>query len=187
MTDSRLSVPFEARGYRGDVTVSIRANEAPEAIGCPLSALGFPVCEARVDFSATGYAAILGWVQVVRMRSPHLTPDDQWVVDPLEIYGHLDTPFGFHGIAPTLFDAPSRSDRSRYLDWQAESYLCFAPTSPMAREAVAVAAFTWGFLLDRGEVTPREAKVLPLSSWSEHLELLGHSYPGWEFLRSAVL
>jgi hypothetical protein len=180
-------MPIEARGHRGTVTVSIAPNRDPETIGCRPWAQDFPVCEARVDFGARGYAAILGWVQVVRLRSPYLTPDDQWVVDPLEVYGELNTPFGFHGIAPTLFDAPSRSDRSRFLDWQAESYLCFAPTSPMAREAAPIAAFSWGFLLDQGQVSSQAPRTLPLSSWNAHLELLGHSYPGWEFLPSAAL
>ncbi len=186
MTESKLKLPFETRGRAGSVSVSIRPNGHPGAVGCPPWAQGFPVCEARIDFAASGYAALLGWVQLVRMRSPHLTPNDQWVTDPLEVYEHLNTPFGFYGVAPTLFDAPSRSDRTKYLDWHAESYLCFAPTSPMAREAVPVVAFSWGFLLDQGQIALRSPELLPLSAWSQHLELLEDSYPGWAFQTAAA-
>lgn len=182
MAEGVLTVPFEARGYIGSVSVSITTNDDPDAVGCPPWARGFPICEAAVDFGARGYAALLGWVQLVRMRSPYLDPDDRWVTDPLEVYRDVETPFGFYGIAPTLFDAPARRDRSQYLDWHAESYLCFAPTSPMAREAKPVAAFSWGFLLDRGQIVPRDAQSLLLSAWSEHLELLEASYPTWAFM-----
>jgi hypothetical protein len=52
----------------------------------------------------------------------------------------------------------------------------------MAREAKPVAAFSWGFLLDRGQIVPRSPQPLLLSAWTEHLEILEASYPTWAFM-----
>jgi hypothetical protein len=52
----------------------------------------------------------------------------------------------------------------------------------MEREAKPVAAFSWGFLLDRGQIVPRNPQSLPLSAWTEHFELLEASYPTWAFM-----
>ena len=71
-------------------------------------------------------------------------------IDPLEVFGGLETPFAFHGLSPELFDAPYASDRSRYVDWPFHSFLCVAPTRPMAREVEAVLGFSLGFVMAGG-------------------------------------
>ncbi len=182
MATRRLDVPFVARGSAGTVHVVVGPNTDPSAIGSPAWALDFPVCEATIRTDARGYRAMYGWVQLVGTRRPNSNASRRWETDPLEVFGDLDTPFGFHGVAPTLFDAPVRSDRSRPLDWCAESYLCLAPSDPMAREARPVAAFSWGFVVDGGGITVAEPRVLPRSAWTAHVDLLGTAYPTWTFI-----
>lgn len=184
MAAYELSIPFTARGVDGVVEVSVETGVEPSVIGCPETQRHFPACEARIASAARGYAAVMGWVQLVDMRSPAGVDVANWVTDPLQVYEGLNTPFGFHGVLPTLFDAPSRSDRSRSLDWRAESFLCIAPSSPMVREAQPVAAFSWGFLMEGGGVVAEPPRPLPLTAWEAHLPLLTSSYPGWEFSRA---
>ncbi|MCP3991730.1 MAG: hypothetical protein GY724_21840 [Actinomycetia bacterium] len=104
-----------------------------------------------------------------------------WATDPLEVYDGLNTPFGFYGLSPRLFDAPARSDRTRSLDWYAESFLCFSPSSPMVREAHPVAGFSWGFVLSSGEITTLEPKAIERARWNRHVGLLRSTYSGWTF------
>jgi len=171
---------FEVRGASGRVTVTVAPNEAPETIGCEAAAHGFPVCEATVDTPLRGYAALLGWVQVVGTRSSRTT-ERRFETDPLQIFDHLDLPFGFYGINPTLFDAPSRRDRSQRLDWLAHSFLCASLAGPMQRAVRPVAAFQWGFVLDAGAIHVVPPQPLPLAEWATHQPLLRTSYPSWEF------
>jgi hypothetical protein len=182
MQEPALTVPFAARGHAGTVFISMTKNNEPAALGCQPWAEGFPVCSATIEFAADGYAALLGWVQLVRIRSSGPGSDERWVTDPLELFEHTDSPFGFFGIKPTLFDAPARSDTQQDLDWHAESFLCFAPSSPMAREAMPIAAFSWGFVLANNQVELRAPEPLPLQAWTKHLDLLRSNYPNWTFL-----
>lgn len=181
MDVSAVSLPFRVRGLNSRVDVSVWRSTDPAAIGCPEWERDFPVCEATVTSDARGYAALMGWIQVVRMGSP-ASGETRWVTDPLQIYDDLNTPFGFYGLNPTLFDAPSRRDRTEPLDWHAESYLCFAPSDPMAREALPVAAFSWGFQLVDGTVSLDQPMAIEPSSLAVHVPLLESSYPGWRFL-----
>jgi len=175
-----LRLAFSARQKRGSVSVDIRRNTDPASVGCSSSAFGFPICAATVEFDGQGYDSLLGWVQLVS-AGPTSAPGP-YALDPLAVYDGLDTPFGFFGIAPTLFNAPSRRDRTMSLDWRAESYLCVAPHGPMKREVQPVAAFSWGFVLDDGEIEVREPAALPPEAWTKHLPLLGRHHPTWTFL-----
>jgi hypothetical protein len=181
MTVSELSLPFAARELRGVVKVAVYPNAEPALVGSADWAYGFPICEASIEWDAQGYQALLGWVQVVGMRAPGTDAPRNWATDPLEVYEGLNTPFGFYGLSPTLFDAPARSDRTRPLDWHAESFLCSAPSRPMAREAKPVAGFSWGFVLNHGEIATIEPSALDLTAWTRHLDLLRSTYPGWTF------
>lgn len=176
-----LSFPFVARGLPGVVNVEVYPNSRPASIGSTDWARGFPICQASIDWKAEGYNALLGWLQVVGMRAANADASRKWVTDPLEIHDGLNTPFGFYGLSPTLFDAPARSDRTQSLDWCAESFLCFAPSSPMAREAYPVAGFSWGFVLSAGEIKTVEPKVIEQAAWNRHVGLLRSTYTGWTF------
>jgi hypothetical protein len=189
---SRLAVPFELRGVAGAVHVELVRNEDPVGWGCDLltselpadAASGFPVCTARVEHPSRGYAAVMGWVQLVQSSD---SEDDPTVfeIDPTTIYRDVPTPYAWFGIKPTLFDAPFRP--SRYpLSWRARSYLCYTPDAVMSRVAEPLCSFSWGFDVDGdGAIELTEPAALDSASWSEHLEMLRDRYPGWE-LRPAA-
>jgi hypothetical protein len=109
-----LSLEFEARGSRGTVEVSLWVNADPSVVGSGSEAEGFPACQATVASDLQGYASLFGWVQLVGTESPE-EPMRHFEVDPLEISADLNWPFGFYGLLPTLFDTPSRRDRTQTL------------------------------------------------------------------------
>jgi hypothetical protein len=71
-----MTLPFSLLGRGGTVTVVYRANDDPERWGYsvlglawpPRLAEGLPVLEARVSSPLEGYAAVMGWIQVVRIH-----------------------------------------------------------------------------------------------------------------------
>jgi len=100
----------------------------------------------RSSIDADGYAAAMGWVQLV--RSTDAAPEFE--MDPLALFREVATPFAFFGIKPTMFDAPFR-DEKYDLTWRAETFLCAIPDGVMSQHAQPLAGFGWGFdVLDRG-------------------------------------
>lgn len=74
-------IPFTLRGDDGWVTAQYGVNEDPARWRYPVLELewyrpelvrGFPVMQATVEHPAEGYAATMGWLQVVRyeVRDP---------------------------------------------------------------------------------------------------------------------
>ncbi len=139
------------------------------------------MCRATVEYEASGYLAMLGWVQNVGEASPSGS-GLQWDIDPLVLFEGIPTPYAIYGARPELFDAPYRSDRSLSLNWLAQSFLCAAPSNPFAKEVEAVIGFSWGFNMDDGKLEIVSLKPLSRDDWSLHLGLLSNSYPSWEFL-----
>jgi hypothetical protein len=175
-----LRVAFEARGRSGLVVARVAPNRVPHALGAAPGAEGFPVCEATVSSDLAGYDALFGWVQLVRVHDGS-DSGRQFEPDPLAILDHLDLPFGFYGLHPTLFDAPSRSDRRQRLDWLAHSFLCISPGEVMGRAVQPVAAFQWGFQLAGDEIVIIRPSVLALTTWEHHRPTLAAAYPSWRF------
>lgn len=185
-----LAVPFTLRGEAGTVLVSVEPNTDPLALGCGLldeeeaaeSALGFPVCRARVQYRPEGYAAAMGWIQLV--RSTDGEDPNSYELDPLALLRDVDTPYAFFGIAPELFDAPFRGRRVP-LTWQARSFLCASPDAVMSRTALPLCAFTWGFTITESDGVPAVVppEPLPTTTWAEHVALLERAHPAWRFRR----
>ena len=175
-----LSLEFEARGVPGIVEVSVWVNDDPTDVGTVAEAEGFPACQATVAIDLRGYASLFGWVQLVGTESPE-EPTRRYEVDPLAISADLNWPFGFYGLLPTLFDAPSRRDRTQTLDWLAHTFLCVSPDSPMDQVVRPVAGFQWGFRMHDGQVDVVAPNNLALSAWNSHLSVLETAYPGWRF------
>jgi hypothetical protein len=117
----RLS--FTLRDLPGRVEVGVEPNAAPETLGCAPHAEGFPVCTATVEYAGAGYAAALGWIQLVRSTGG-ADAGASFEMDPFEALGRLTHPFCWFGFAPTLFDAPSRPSRVP-LEWTAHSFLAY--------------------------------------------------------------
>lgn len=175
-----MQLPFTARGRAGVVNVTVSENADPERFGSVPAAVGFPVCRATVEYDAEGYLAMLGWVQNVGEASPSDRPL-VFELDPFVIFDGIETPYAMYGARPELFDAPYRSDRSLSLRWVAHSFLCFAPSSPFAREVEAVIGFRWGFTMGGGSVDLVAPAPLSQADWAAQLELLATSYPAWSF------
>jgi hypothetical protein len=133
-----------------------------------------------VAIDLQGYASLFGWVQLVGTESPE-DPTRRYEVDPLEISANLNWPFGFYGLLPTLFDAPSRRDRNQNLDWLAHSFLCVSPANPMDRVVRAVIGFRWRFWMHDGQINIVAPTSLELTAWNSHLSVLEAAYPSWRF------
>lgn len=180
-----LRIDFSLRGISGHVDVSISPNTDPVAVGYAILsyglpvdfARGFPVCRATVAYPADGYAAIFGWTQMVRSTDA-ATCDFE--MDPIAIYNEVDTPFAWYGTRPELFDAPARDSRED-LTWECHSFLCISPDAVLSRRVQAVAGFSWGFTINRGDTAFVRPIPLEPAAWDGHLSLLRASYPSWTF------
>lgn len=176
-----LELPFTARGHDGSVVVSLSENRDPDGLGSDPQALGFPVCRATVEFALDGYLGLVGWVQLAGTFASATNSERSFEIDPLQVFEDVDMPFAFFGLRPQLFDAPSRRDLTRDLDWLAHSFLCVAPTGPMVKEVQAVLGFSWGFRIVRGRVEITRPRELDARDWRAHLPLLRRRYPTWAF------
>jgi hypothetical protein len=174
------------------VNVTCRPNEDPIAVGCHLWfdhvdpeeaaawAMGLPVCEATVEFSGEGYVAMMGWVQFVRSTGAS-DGGHGFDFDPIGMYWDLSTPFGWFGIAPTLFDAPSLAERPQ--GWVAHSFLCVASFSwsAMTRPVRAILGFRWGFESNDTGIEILPPSVLPEAVWDAHVPDLAGRFSDWRF------
>jgi hypothetical protein len=176
-----LVLPFRAREHVGSVSVTLTRNHDPLALGCDASALDFPVCVAQVEFAARGYNAVLGWVQLVGETSAPGS-ERSFALDPLQVFEGVDTPFCWYGLAPTLFDAPSRRNRDSTVDWLALSFLCSSPAAVMSREVQPLVGFSWGFTMSPGNLDLVEPAALAPPDWDAQVGLLSSEFPGWRFL-----
>lgn len=184
---SQLEVPFTVRGVDGLVDVELESNDDPAALGYGLLApgataetlTGYPVCTARIEYPARGYAAMFGWIQFVQSSDSEGDPSI-FELDPIYLYREVSTPFAWFGLRPTLFDAPTRETRSP-MRWRARSYLCVVPDAVISREVAPVCGFAWGFDADPDSITIVEATTLNCESWNDQLMTLRTQFPGWSF------
>ncbi len=144
----------------------------------PGHGVGLPVCTATIAYAGQGYAAAMGWVQLV--QSTDCGRPDVFELDPLALFEEVNTPYAFFGMAPTLFDAPYR-DLEHDVVWRARSYLATTPDAVLTQAAVPLVAFSWGFRIAAGSVTLDPPAHLDIAHWGEHLEVLESTHPGWNF------
>ncbi len=180
-----LLIPFSLRGISGLIAVAVTRNADPGAIGYSLlsgglptdAARGFPVCRGTVTYPAEGYAAMVGWTQMV--RSTDGAPD-RFEMDPIALYRQVSTPYAWFGIRPELFDAPSRD--SRYdMTWEAHSFLCVSPDAVLTPHVQVIAGFSWGFAVNHQDIAFARPAALRPEAWDSHLDLLRADYPEWIF------
>ena len=162
-----MEIWFSYGGDHGTIHATVVPSDDPVALGKSEQDRGMPVCTATVEFSAQGYRAMVGWVQLVN-----------GVVDPFELFSDSTSPFCWYGMRPTLFDAPSRRTSSP-ADWTANSFRAIVAGE---RRVVPLAGFSWGFTQSSsGEVELKPVQESPLSAWAGHRPHLISSYPTWEF------
>jgi hypothetical protein len=171
---ARMRWSFTLGGERGHVDVVVAVNRDPTSLGCRPAARGFPYCRASVTHPARGYAAALGWIQLVRSTDAGAG----FAMDPFEPLGPVSHPFAFFGFLPTLFDAPSR-DPLTDMDWTAHSFL--GRLGERDRTAEAILGFTWGFTAREGAISARGPAALGPQDWDGHRSLLAREHPGWSF------
>jgi hypothetical protein len=173
-----VQIPFSFGNDHGRVLVEVVANEDPVTVGKTGRERGMPMCTASVDFSARGYRALLGWVQLVREPDPAAP----FSIDPFDLFEDSTAPFAWYGIQPVLFDAPSRRHESA-VQWEAHSFLTIGPWDADRRLVVPLAGFAWGY----HQQSPTEGLVLsPLrtlgpADWAAQRPYLTEKFPAWKF------
>lgn len=190
---------FSLHGRAGTVTVTYRTNEDPERWGYGVLDLpwpsslanGLPVLEARVSSPLEGYAAVMGWIQVVRIHVSGLSTaivseaekappgDHVWVDGPPQLRG-LGVPFVSFGPFPTLFDAPASTESD--IRFVADSFLTASPDALISRRSQACCGFRWGYSTG----PDRKPELLPLrllaeEEWTQALPILEEHFPDWKF------
>jgi hypothetical protein len=183
---AKTTFAFEARDLSGQVRVAYGVNSNPRRWGYHLLGLdfdievarGFPVIEARVEYPAEGYAAYLGWIQIVR----YWIGDDAEptvVVDVAPQMKESRMPYLSFGIQPVLFDAPTFTEQN--VTWRAWSFLTFTPDCVMTSVVEPACGFHWGYDIRAG--TPLPINLVPVgrAEWLDVREELRKRFPDWTF------
>lgn len=173
-----MRLPFRLHDYRGSIDIEVDTTQDPEELGAPPSAQGLAHCQATIAYPVRGYGALLGWIQMVR-STDNQSRGRHFEMDPLTFVGEVPHPFGFFGVNPTLFDAPSRPTRDD-LDWLAHSFLCHIADYD-TRTVHALTGFSWGFTIVRGAASVIPPHGLQPAGWDQHLDLLRAEHPAWRF------
>lgn len=181
-----IAIPFELRNVDGLVTVAIEVNENPRRWGYHLlgefpdeQPLGFPVARASVSYPAEGYAAVMGWIQLLRYGGGELG-DEVAEVDHPPQHSDAVTPYLCWGTLPQFFDAPSMPYRG--VTWVAEAFLATSPDALMTKTIQPLCGFRWGY-----DTTRQPPELLPLEqlgddAWKSARAMFEKHYPSWEFL-----
>jgi hypothetical protein len=173
-----VEIPFGFDGEHGRVLVDVVPNVNPASVGKSERERGMPMCTASVEFSARGYRALLGWVQLV--REPDATAP--FGVDPFDLFEDSTAPFAWYGVQPVLFDAPSRWCEGA-VRWEAHSFLTIGPWDVDRRLVVPLAGFAWGYCQDSRADGLRLSplRLLGPADWDGHRSYLAERYPAWTF------
>jgi hypothetical protein len=175
---------FELRGVPGTVTVRHGINDDPRRWGYDVLDLpydfersrGFPVVEATVAHPAEGYAAVMGWIQVVRYRDAET---DEVIVDVAPQLRGSGVPWFSFGVRPAFFDAPSTtSDEATF---RFDAFLAFTPHAVMTPVAEPLCGFSWGCEVTGG--TPASTPLTPAGAdrWAAIRPALAAACPDWTF------
>jgi hypothetical protein len=192
---------FRVRGAEGSVIASFQTNDDPERWGYGILGLawpseiakGLPVFKAQTECSLDGYAAMMGWIQLVRIdvlessrpivagveKAP--SGHHEWVDGPPQLRG-LGVPFTSFGHCPTLFDAPASTESDT--TFLSDSFLTASPDALMSRVSLPILGIRWGYSTRAGQPHElHEPKLLDGSHWVEALPLLRETFPDWRFER----
>lgn len=185
MGTAHISLPFRLRGHDGNVTVEYSVNEDPGRWGYPLlglsypaeAARGFPVCRASVEYPGEGYAAAMGWVQVIRYGT-EIDEEQTVLVDTAPQLSDARVPYFSWGVCPGFFDAPSTPQKG--IIWKADAFLVATPDALMSRTVQPVCGFTWGYTTHEGP-EPLPLGLADHTTWTAACMVLRPRYPSWHF------
>ncbi|HEX5405132.1 MAG TPA: hypothetical protein VFX16_22860 [Pseudonocardiaceae bacterium] len=180
---------FSLRGIDGSVAITYGVNDDPERWGFQYFgwdwdievARGFPVIEARVRYPAEGYAAILGWIQVVAMVDrDDPAAETTWIVpDVAPQYREANTPYLAFGIEPVMFDTPATDAPN--VEFRASTFLTYTPDCLLTPVVEPLCGFTWGYDIEQGVVRPKQLRGSTVEDWLEARKLLRIRLPTWTF------
>lgn len=182
-----VTIPFSMRGLHGEVTVEYGINKDPVRWGygvlgvyTPELANGFPVVQASVStYPAHGYAAEMGWVQIVRYTVAD-TDESVTVFDLPPQLTDTDTPYMAFGVRPTMFDAPSFVDVQNVV-WNADAFLVYTPDAVLSRHLIATCGFKWGYDIVERVIAVHPLVVASENDWSRNLADLRSRFSRWQF------
>ena len=181
-------MPFFLRGFDGVVTVSHEINEDPcrwgyHLLGLPYDpaiAEGFPVLRATVSFTGEGYAAAMGWIQVIRYAGSEAGEDEVIEVDHPPQLSDTAMPYYSWGACPSFFDAPSTTRRN--VIWMADAFLVASPDALMTKTIQPVCGFRWGYTTRQQAPELLPAESVGAEAWASATAVLRERYPAWSFL-----
>jgi hypothetical protein len=186
-------IPFRLRGVDGSITVQYGVNEEPARWGYSVLELewfrpelvqGFPVMQATVEHPAEGYAADMGWLQVVRyeVRDPG-DEERQTVFDVPPQLSETETPYLAFGVRPTAFDAPSIEAQD--VTWDADTFLVYTPDAVLSRVLRPLCGFKWGYRVQGGVVHVNPLSVAARNDWRRNLSDLRRRFSSWTFVEAS--
>jgi hypothetical protein len=181
----KTSIAFSLRGVPGEVLIEYGPNEDPVRWGYdtlgprfpPDMAKGFPVIQAIVAYDREGYAAYMAWLQVVRTSSLD-TGETVTMFDVNPQMGDMEMPFIAVGVRPTLFDAPTTTERN--VTWEADTFLVHTP-DVISRSIAFTCGFRWGYRLTSGDLELISLTASDERDWDRNLPELRKRYPTWTF------
>ncbi|HZT84898.1 MAG TPA: hypothetical protein VE984_05700 [Gaiellaceae bacterium] len=126
---------------------------------------------ATVELGAEGYAAILGWLQVVWMN-------DDVIFDRAPQLLDTGFPYVTFGPRPEFFDAPSTTVDP--VTWRARTFLCASPDALMTKVIESLTGFTWGYDREGCTVSPVGLARASADDWDAVRAALAETLPEWE-------
>lgn len=185
-----LEIPFRLRGYSGVVRVHCVVNTDPQhwgntLLGEPVPPLaradigrGFPACSATVSFEGRGYAACMGWIQIVRFSGAR----SGVLVDQMPQLAGSGMPYICWGPSPAFFDNPHSDDRA--IDWKADTFLVATPDAVMTRVVQPICAFSWGWSTTEAVPGIQAPHLADGTAWAAACAILRPQFPSWKFLEA---
>ncbi len=143
-------------------------------------AAAFPVFEASVSYARDGYAAIFGWIQIVRYWSSVAEAPASDLVDVAPQLRGLGVPFLAFGVRPTCFDAPLDTPEG-ISRWEALTFLTQTPDGLMTRRVEVILGFRWGYEIERDSPTPIPPVLAEPQDWRYAKARLEAEFPTWAF------
>jgi hypothetical protein len=189
MTDFAITtIPFTLRGVAGVITVENGPNDDPVRWGYdvlemydPELARGFPITRAGVSYPREGYAADMGWVQIVRYEVFDPGEEEQTTVfDAPPQLLEVEMPYMAFGLLPSMFDAPSIVG-VRDVVWDADTFLVVTPDAVLTRVLRPLCGFRWGYRIEAGEIVIVPVEVAGAADWARNLLGLRNRFPSWTF------
>lgn len=126
--------------------------------------------QASVQHLAEGYAADMGWLQVVRYDVRDAGEKEHQVV--FDVPPHLsetETPYAAFAVRPTFFDAPAAGAKD--MTWDADTFLAYTPDAVLSRIIHPLCGFSWGYRASSGVIQLSPLAIAGPEEWERNLPI----------------